>query len=95
MSAIRFLEQNASVNVFNLGAGKGVSVLELVSAFEAVVGVSIPKRIVGRRPGDLPVCYASTDKARRELGWEARKTISDACIDAWRWQSNNPNGYEA
>ncbi|MCL2163827.1 MAG: UDP-glucose 4-epimerase GalE [Oscillospiraceae bacterium] len=93
VSAIKYLERVAGVSVFNLGTGKGISVLELVSAFEEASGVSIPKQIVGRRPGDLPVCYASTEKARRELGWAARKTIADACADSWRWQSDNPNGY--
>jgi len=93
VSAIEYLDANPGVSVFNLGTGKGVSVLELVSAFEEASGVSIPKRIVGRRPGDLPVCYAATEKARRELNWEAKKTIIDACADTWRWQNGNPNGY--
>ena len=92
-AAIKHLESHKGVSVFNLGTGKGVSVLELVAAFEQASGVSIPKKITGRRPGDLPVCYASTDKARLELGWEARRSIADACADVWRWQSGNPNGY--
>jgi len=81
------------VSIFNLGTGKGVSVLELVSAFEEATGVNIPKKIAPRRPGDGPVCYASTDKAKKELGWEANKTLLEACADTWRWQKNNPNGY--
>jgi len=93
VSAIRHLDAHQGVSVFNLGTGKGASVLELISAFEEASGVSIPKKIAGRREGDLPVCYAATDKARLELGWVARKTISEACADTWRWQSANPNGY--
>ena len=92
-SAIKYLEGHSGVREFNLGTGRGVSVLELVSAFEQASGVSIPKKIAGRRPGDLAVCYASTDRAKRELGWEARKTIIDACADTWRWQRANPGGY--
>jgi UDP-glucose 4-epimerase len=80
------------LSVFNLGTGTGVSVLELVSAFEEATGVSIHKKVAPRRPGDGPVCYASTDKAKKELGWEAKKL--EACADTWRWQKNNPNGYD-
>ena len=94
VSAIRYLESHSGVSVFNLGTGRGVSVLELVSAFEEASGVIIPKEIVGRRAGDLPTCYAATDKARLELGWTAQKTVGDACADSWRWQSANPNGYD-
>jgi UDP-glucose 4-epimerase len=92
-AAIKYLENHQGVTAFNLGTGKGTSVLELVLAFEKASGVSISKKIVERRPGDLPVCYATTDKARQELGWSARKTIADACADTWRWQSKNPDGY--
>ena len=94
VAAIKYLEKHAGVSIFNLGTGKGVSVLELVSAFEEATGVSIPKKISPRRPGDGPVCYASTGKAKKELGWEAKKSIFDACADTWRWQKNNPNGYD-
>lgn len=94
VSAIKYLEKNKGVNVINLGTGKGVSVLELISTFEEATGVKIPKKIVKRRPGDIAVCYASTKKAKNELGWEAKKTVFEACADTWRWQKNNPNGYE-
>ena len=94
VAAIKHLENHRGVNVMNLGTGKGVSVLELVCAFEKASGVDIQKKIVGRRPGDIAVCYASTDKAKKELGWEAKKTIAQGCEDSWRWQKNNPNGYE-
>lgn len=93
VAAIEYIEAHQGVSVFNLGTGRGVSVLELVSAFEDATGVSIPREIGPRRAGDLPVCYAATDKARQVLGWTAKKTIHDACADTWRWQKNNPNGY--
>jgi len=93
VAAIEYLDKHTGVGVFNLGTGKGVSVLELVSAFELATGVSIPRKHVERRPGDLPSTYASTEKARRELKWEAKKTTADACADSWRWQKNNPDGF--
>ena len=94
VAAIKYIDSHTGVGIFNLGTGKGVSVLELVAAFEEATGVEIPKKIAPRRPGDGPVCYASTEKAKKELGWEARKTILEACADTWRWQKNNPNGYD-
>jgi UDP-glucose 4-epimerase len=69
-------------------------VLELVSTFEKAAEIEIPKKIVSRRPGDIAVCYASTEKAKKELGWEAKKTLLEACADTWRWQKNNPTGYD-
>lgn len=81
--------------VFNLGSGKGTSVLELVMAFEKASQVKIPYDIAPRRAGDLPAYYADTAKALHELHWKTEKTIEDACRDSWRWQSRNPNGYEA
>ena len=81
------------VDVFNLGTGDGVSVLELVAAFEEAAGVSIPRQIAPRRPGDIATCYTATDRARALLGWETKKTLKEACADTWRWQSNNPDGY--
>ncbi|ADI28211.1 UDP-glucose 4-epimerase GalE [Geobacillus sp. C56-T3] len=82
------------VEAYNLGTGRGYSVLEVVSAFERATGVNIPYKIVDRRPGDVAVCYADPTKAKRELGWIAARGIEDMCRDAWRWQSQNPNGYE-
>ena len=93
VAAIKYLKAHSGVNIFNLGTGRGVSVLELVSAFEDATGVEIPKKIAPRRPGDGPVCYAATDKAKEKLGWEAKKSLPEACADTWRWQKNNPNGY--
>ena len=93
-AAISYLDAHPGTHAFNLGTGKGTSVLELVRAFEEASGVPIPKKITARRAGDLPVSYADPGKARRELGWTAEKSILDACADSWRWQSQNPNGYE-
>jgi UDP-glucose 4-epimerase len=77
----------------NLGTGKGVSVLELVRAFEEASGQKIPYRIAPRRAGDLPEYYADASKAKQLLGWQTEKTIKDASADTWHWQSKNPNGY--
>jgi len=82
------------VSVFNLGSGKGTSVLELVHAFEKVSGKTIPYEIGPRRAGDLPEYYADATKAFRELHWKTEESIDDACADTWRWQSTNPDGYD-
>lgn len=79
----------------NLGTGQGSSVLELVTAFSQVTGQDIPYQFTARRAGDIASCYASADKAKQLLGWEAIHTITDMCADTWRWQSMNPNGYKA
>jgi UDP-glucose 4-epimerase len=81
------------MTAINLGTGKGVSVLELVHAFEEASGQKIPYHIAPRRAGDLPEYYADASKAKRLLGWQTEKTIEDASADTWRWQSKNPNGY--
>jgi len=86
------LEQ-AICETFNLGTGKGYSVLEIVKAFETQSGKKIPYKIVGRRPGDIAACYADVHKAEKILGWRAKRNISEMMCDAWRWQKNNPNGY--
>lgn len=77
------------VHVYNLGTGKGTSVLELIRTFEKVNGVKIPYEIVDRRPGDIAICYADVTKARRELGWIAKRSIEDMCRDAWRFEIKN------
>ncbi|MFC3884787.1 UDP-glucose 4-epimerase GalE [Bacillus songklensis] len=82
------------VGAFNLGTGNGYSVLEIVAAFEKASGRNIPYKMVERRPGDIGVCYADPTKARLELGWAAERGIEEMCEDSWRWQFNNPNGYE-
>ncbi|MCL2452014.1 UDP-glucose 4-epimerase GalE [Candidatus Saccharibacteria bacterium] len=86
-------KMSAGVNVYNLGTGKGVSVLEIVKAFEEASDRSVPYKIVARRPGDIAACYASSDKAEAELGWKTEKSLLDACHDSWNWQSKNPDGY--
>jgi len=80
---------------YNLGTGHGVSVLQLIHAFEEASGRKIPYQIEPRRSGDLPEYFADVQKAQDELGWKAEKTIGQACADSWRWQSANPNGYES
>ena len=81
------------VSTYNLGTGHGVSVLELIAAFGKAAGKDIAYQIVPRRPGDIAACYADPKKANQDLGWFANKTTEEACADSWRWQSNNPNGY--
>jgi len=93
VAAIKYLKDHPGTSIFNLGTGTGVSVLELVSAFEEATGVIINKRLTPRRPGDIAVCYSSTEKAKNELGWQTEKSLFEACEDTWRWQKNNPNGY--
>lgn len=83
----------AGVRVYNLGSGRGHSVLELVRAFEAASGRAIPLRFVARRPGDVATLYADPRRAERDLGWKAIRTLADMCADTWRWQSANPQGY--
>lgn len=78
---------------YNLGTGTGYSVLDVVKAFEKACGHKIKYVIADRRPGDLAVCYSDPSKAEKELGWKALRGIDEMCEDAWRWQSNNPNGY--
>ena len=82
------------VLTYNLGTGRGFSVLEMVRAFEQASGRKIRYRIAGRRPGDIAVCYADPRLANEELGWRAERGIEEMCADAWRWQSMNPGGYE-
>lgn len=79
--------------VYNVGTGKGSSVLEMLAAFEKACGKNIPFVIDDRRPGDIAECYADCSKIYQELGWKANKTIEDACKDAWNWQFKNPNGF--
>ena len=81
------------VSTWNLGSGRGTSVLELVKAFEAAVGRPIPYEVVARRPGDVASSYADPSRANAELGWSTTKSVEEMCADAWRWQSQNPQGY--
>lgn len=82
------------LKIYNLGTGKGCSVLEVIKTFEKVNEIKIPYKIKPRRAGDLAEYYASADKAYRELGWKAELSLEDMCRDAWNWQKNNPNGFE-
>ena len=82
------------VNVWNLGTGTGTSVLQMLRAFERAVGRELPHVFAPRRAGDLPAMWADPTLAREQLGWVATRTIDDMCLDTWRWQSANPNGYE-
>jgi len=92
--ALEKLTSNPGVVTYNLGTGRGNSVLEVVSAFEKASGKKIPYKIVARRAGDIASCYADPSEAKRELVWSADRDINEMCADAWRWQSSNPNGYE-
>ena len=93
VKALKAIEENCGVAVYNLGTGRGYSVLEVVHAFEEVSGVNIPYVIEERRPGDIAVCYSDPGKAKRELGWKAELDIYDMCRDSWNWQKKNPEGY--
>jgi UDP-glucose 4-epimerase len=93
---IRALEKLATkpgLLTYNLGTGRGYSVMEVIHAFEKACHKEIPFQIMGRRPGDVATSYADPSKANKELNWHAQITLEDMCIDAWRWQSQNPNGY--
>lgn len=93
VAAIKKLSE-PGVHIYNLGTGKGYSVLDMVHAFEKACGIKLPYEIKPRRAGDVPACYATSAKAERELGWKAQYDLEDMCRDQWNWQKNNPNGYE-
>ena len=92
--AVSKLAEKCGLKIYNLGTGNGYSVLDIVNNFEAATGVKVPYVIAPRRPGDIATCYASADLAAKELGWKAENGIREMCEDAWRWQKNNPNGFE-
>lgn len=93
LRALEKLENNPGLVTYNLGTGRGYSVLEVLAAFEKACGKPIPHRIIERRPGDIAACFADPSKARQELGWQAERGIEEMCADVWRWQSGNPDGY--
>ncbi|HHU90293.1 MAG TPA: UDP-glucose 4-epimerase GalE [Clostridiaceae bacterium] len=93
LKALEKLNEKPGVLVYNLGTGKGYSVLDMVKNFEKVSGRTIKYKILPRRPGDIAICYADPSKAKLELGWETIRDIDEMCEDSWRWQKNNPNGY--
>jgi UDP-glucose 4-epimerase len=93
VKALDKLREAPGVVVYNLGTGKGYSVLEMLKAFGEACGKDIAYRIAPRRPGDIAACYTDPTKAREELGWQARLGLTEMCCDTWRWQKNNPDGY--
>ena len=93
-AALAWMNGRSGVEVFNLGTGRGTSVLEIIQAFSETCGHQIPYVVDPRRPGDVTANYADCSKAKREMGWEAQYDIHDMCRDSWNWQSHNPNGYE-
>ncbi|WP_091722451.1 UDP-glucose 4-epimerase GalE [Pseudarthrobacter equi] len=94
-AALDYLAEHQGLHTWNLGTGQGYSVLEIIHAFEAASGTTVPYEIVERRPGDAPVSLADPSSAFRDLGWTASETLETMCADAWRWQQHNPDGYRA
>lgn len=94
LKALEKLNSNVGVVIYNLGTGHGYSVLDMVKAFEKACGKTIPYELCDRRPGDIATCYADPQKAKKELGFEALRGLDEMCEDTWRWQQQNPNGYE-
>ena len=94
IKALEKLEkEKTGMYIYNLGTGTGYSVLDMVKAFETATGKKVKYKIVERRAGDIATCYSDPEKAKKELGWKAEKTLEDMCKDSWNWQSHNPNGY--
>ena len=94
LKAIDKLAENPGLIVYNLGTGTGYSVLDVVKAFEKASGKKVPYEIVDRRAGDAAEAFADVSKSKEEMGWEAQYGLEDMCVDTWRWQSQNPNGFE-
>ncbi len=94
LKALEKVTSTTGVDTYNLGTGRGYSVLDVVRSFEKATGKRIPYIITNRRLGDIAKCYADTTKAFKELGWKTEKNLEDMCRDAWKWQVNNPNGYD-
>lgn len=94
VKAIDYLKNHNGLFIFNLGTGKGYSVLDMVNAFGNACGKKINYTFAPRRSGDIAQCYANPEKAEKELDWKAQKTLEDMCVDTWNWQLKNPNGYE-
>jgi UDP-glucose 4-epimerase len=94
VAALERIQAGCGLLTVNLGTGRGVSVMEMIAAFEKASGKHIPYEVVGRRPGDVAECWADPGLAREVFGWAATRTVEQMCEDAWRWQSNNPRGYD-
>ena len=95
VKAVKKQEDNSGLSIYNLGTGKGYSVLDIVKNFEAATGIKIPYSIKPRRAGDVATCYSDATKAKKELGWEAKYNLEDRCRDEWNWMVKNPNGYQS
>lgn len=95
LCALKHLHAIDGCVAYNLGTGTGHSVLQVVRTFEKISGKKIPFKIVARRNGDIPICYADAGKAEKELKWKTERTLDEMCLDMWRWQSSNPHGYPA
>ncbi|CAM7750074.1 MULTISPECIES: UDP-glucose 4-epimerase GalE [Enterobacter] len=93
VAALKHRPGSSNLKIYNLGTGKGYSVLELLDAFKRVTTLSIPYHLTARRPGDIAECWSDPSKARIELGWEAKRNLDDMIRDSWKWQQQNPNGY--
>ncbi len=93
LAALKFIQQQQGNHIWNLGTGKGLSVLDVVHAFEKVTGIHLNYRFSERRVGDIAACWANADKAKQQLDWQAQYNIEQMISDLWRWQSQNPNGY--
>lgn len=93
VAALEQIKKDAGLKIYNLGTGKGSSVLDVIHAFEKACGKKIPYSIKPRREGDIATCYAKCDLAKEELGWEAKYNLDDMCASSWKWQSENPDGY--
>ncbi|SPY95498.1 UDP-glucose 4-epimerase [Proteus mirabilis] len=93
IAALNALGEKAGLHIYNLGTGNGTSVIEMIEAFRKASGKAIPYEIQPRRPGDIAQCWSSPAKAEKDLHWKAIRSIDDMAADAWRWQSQNPNGY--
>ncbi len=94
VAALKAINENKGIAIYNIGTGHGYSVLDVVKAFEKANGVPVPYSIKPRRPGDIATCYCNPAKAEAELGWKAEFGIEEMCRDSWNWQKNNPNGFE-
>ncbi|MDD6275875.1 MAG: GDP-mannose 4,6-dehydratase, partial [Clostridia bacterium] len=93
IKAVEKVLSGTGIDAYNLGTGKGYSVLDIVHAFEKASGIKINYKIADRRPGDLATCYSDASKAEKILGWKAERNLEKMCEDSWRWQKNNPKGY--
>ena len=93
LAALQYRLKQTGCDAWNIGTGKGVSVLEVIAAFEQVNGVKVNYEFAPRRDGDIATCFADNSKAVSELGWQPKFGLSDMLRDSWNWQKNNPNGY--